>query len=147
MKEDSLMPMIDIYASKGTFKNKNKLAQEAAVLVKSVEGVPDIPMFRQNTVGFIHEVDTISNIDGENDYIRVQILTNSGALTREQQIEVTKKMTELIAKATGDSKRIDKIAVLLTEAVSGGWGIWGHAYENEELVEAAKIELSLMNQK
>lgn len=138
--------MIDIYATAGTFKNTKKLAQEAATLVKSIENVPDIPMFRQNTVGFIHEVNTVANVDGETDYIRAQILTNSGALTRDQQIELTKKMTKLIAKAAGDSMRIDKIAVLITEAVPGGWGIWGNAHKNEELVEAARKEIASLTQ-
>ena len=41
------MPMIDIYAKAGTFADTHKLAIDAAMIVKSVEGVPDIPMFRQ----------------------------------------------------------------------------------------------------
>jgi len=43
------MPMIDIYAAAGTFADIKKLSTDAAALVKSVEQVPDIPMFRKNT--------------------------------------------------------------------------------------------------
>jgi hypothetical protein len=49
------MPMIDIYAAAGTFTETHKLATDAAALIKAVEGVPDIAMFRKNTAAFIHE--------------------------------------------------------------------------------------------
>ena len=42
------MPMIDIYAPAGTFKDRKKLAIDAAATLKAIEGVPDIPMFRQS---------------------------------------------------------------------------------------------------
>ena len=32
--------------------------------------------------------------------------------------------------------------VLLTEAPEGGWGLWGHAHTNEELVAAARAEMA-----
>jgi hypothetical protein len=31
--------------------------------------------------------------------------------------------------------------VLLTEAIEGGWGLWGHAHTNAELVAAAREEI------
>ena len=59
------MPMIDIYATAGTFSDTRKLAADAAAVVKGVENVPDIPMFRQNTAAFVHEMaaGTIANVD------------------------------------------------------------------------------------
>ena len=74
------MPMIDIYAAAGTFKDPHKLAIDAATTVKSVEQVPDIPMFRKNTAAFVHELPAhaIANVDGDSNYVRVQVLTNSG---------------------------------------------------------------------
>jgi hypothetical protein len=30
---------------------------------------------------------------------------------------------------------------LLTEAIEGGWGLWGHAHTNAEIVSAAKAEI------
>ena len=50
------MPMIDIYAAAGAFADPHKLAADAAAVVKGVEKVPDIPMFRQNTAAFVHEM-------------------------------------------------------------------------------------------
>src|SRR4029077_20979668 len=98
------MPMIDIYAAAVTFPNIKKLATDAAALVKSVEQVPDIPMFRKNTAAFVHEMPAgaISNVDGDSNYVRVQVLTNAGALDREKQIALVERPTELIATAAND---------------------------------------------
>ena len=32
--------------------------------------------------------------------------------------------------------------ILLTEAVEGGWGFWGHANTNAELVDAARAQIA-----
>jgi len=137
------MPMIDIYAAAGTFPNTKKLATDAAALVKSVEQVPDIPMFRKNTAAFVHEMPAtaVSNVDGDADYVRVQLLTNAGALDRDKQIALVDKMTDLIATAANDPELKTRTWVLLTEAAPGGWGLWGHAQTNEELVSAARAEI------
>ena len=95
------MPMIDIYAAAGTFADIKKLSTDAATLVKSVEQVPDIPMFRQNTAAFVHEMPA----------------------------------------AASDPELKTRTWVLLTEAAPGGWGLWGHAQTNEDLVSAARAEI------
>jgi hypothetical protein len=81
------MPMIDIYATAGTFSDTRKLAADAAAVVKGVENVPDIPMFRQNTAAFVHEmaVGTIANVDGDGGHVRVQVLTNATRSTAESR--------------------------------------------------------------
>ena len=137
------MPMIDIYAAVGMFSDPKKLASDAAALLKSVEQVPDIPMFRKNTAAFVHEMpaSAIANVDGDCDYVRVQVLTNAGALDRDKQIILVDKMTDLIATAAGDPELKTRTWVLLTEAAPGGWGLWGHAQTNEELVSAARAEI------
>ena len=137
------MPMIDIYAVAGTFPDVKRLATDAAALVKTVEQVPDIPMFRKNTAAFVHEMlaSAIANVDGDSNYVRVQVLTNAGALDRNKQIELVGKMTDLIATAAGDPELKTRTWVLLSEAAPGGWGLWGHAHTNEELVAAARAEM------
>ena len=138
------MPMIDIYATAGTFSDPHALAKEAAATVKSIEQVPDIPMFRKNTAAFVHELKSsaLSNVDGDTNYVRVQVLTNQGALDRPKQIAVVRQLTDLIAKAAGDDSLKQRTWVLLTEAVEGGWGLWGHAHKNDEIVTAAKSEIA-----
>jgi phenylpyruvate tautomerase PptA (4-oxalocrotonate tautomerase family) len=140
------MPMIDIYAAAGTFKDPHKLAIDAATTVKSVEQVPDIPMFRKNTAAFVHELPAhaiaIANVDGDSNYVRVQVLTNSGALDRDKQIAVVRQLTDLVAKAAGDPALAQRTWVLLTEAPQGGWGLWGHAHTNDEIVGAARAEIA-----
>jgi phenylpyruvate tautomerase PptA (4-oxalocrotonate tautomerase family) len=136
--------MIDIYAAAGTFADIKKLAADAAALVKSVEQVPDIPMFRKNTAAFVHEmpVAAISNVDGDGNYVRVQVLTNAGALDRDKQISLVEQFVDLIASAAKDPELKTRTWVLLTEAAPGGWGLWGHAHTNEELVGAARAEIA-----
>ena len=138
------MPMIDIYAQAGTFADTKKLATDAATIVKNVEGVPDIPMFRKNTAAFVHELPSgsLSNVAGDENYVRVQVLTNAGALDRDKQIVVVRALTELVAAAAGDSSLTERTWVLLTEALEGGWGLWSHAHTNEELVAAARVEIA-----
>ena len=138
------MPMIDIYAKQGTFADRHGLATEAAATVMRVEGVPEIPMFRENTAAFVRELPgaAISDVDGRSDHVRVQVLTNAGALNREQQLAVVEQLTALVVDAAGDTSLARRTWVLLTEAAPGGWGLWGHAHTNEELVAAARAEIA-----
>jgi phenylpyruvate tautomerase PptA (4-oxalocrotonate tautomerase family) len=138
------MPMIDVYATVGTFPDEHRLAADLASAVMTIEQVPDIPMFRKNTAAFIHDLPTtaLANVDGDSAYVRVQVLTNAGALDREKQIAVVRSLTELVAAAAGDPSLTERTWVLLTEAPEGGWGLWGHAHTNEELVAAARTEIA-----
>ena len=138
------MPMTDVYAAAGTFADTHQLAIDLATAVMTVEQVPDIPMFRSNTAAFIHELPdgALSNVDGAGNYVRVQVLTNAGALDRDKQLAVVEQFTAIVAEAAGDGFPADHTWVLLTEAVPGGWGLWGHANTNEELVAAARAEIA-----
>src|SRR6478609_5900138 len=117
------MPMIDVYATAGTFPDSHGLARVLARTVMEIEQVPDIPLFRQNTAAFVHDLPSgaLSNVDGEGDHVRVQVLTN--------------------AEAAGDPSLVERTWVLLTEAPEGGWGIAGHANTNTELVGLARAQL------
>jgi phenylpyruvate tautomerase PptA (4-oxalocrotonate tautomerase family) len=143
------MPMIDVYATAGTFTDKHKLAADLAATLMAIEKVPDIPMFRQNTAGFVHELPDgdLSNVDGESDYVRVQVLTNAGALDRDKQLAVVSQFTQIVADAAGDPALAERTWVLLTEAVPGGWGLSGHANTNDELVAAARKQIAELQAK
>jgi len=94
------VPMIDIYAARGTFADPHRPA--AAATVMAVEQVlPDIPLFRQNTAAFIHDLDpaAISDVDGDTRHIRVQVLTNADALDRDKQLTVVQRLTDLVVEA------------------------------------------------
>jgi phenylpyruvate tautomerase PptA (4-oxalocrotonate tautomerase family) len=138
------VPMIDVYAAAGTFADRHQLAVDLAAAVMAIEQVPDIPMFRQNTAAFVHELaaDSLSNVDGDSTYVRVQVLTNAGALDRDKQLAVVEQLTRLVAAAAGDPALADRTWVLLTEAIPGGWGLRGHANTNEELVAAARAQIA-----
>jgi phenylpyruvate tautomerase PptA (4-oxalocrotonate tautomerase family) len=140
------MPMIDVYSVAGTFADKRGLASTLAATLMEIEQVPNIPMFRSNTAGFVHELsaDAIANVDGAGNYVRVQVLTNAGALDREKQLAVVKRFTAIIAEAACDASLAGRTWVLLTEAVPGGWGLGGHANTNDELVAAARAEIAAL---
>lgn len=138
------MPMIDVYATTGTFADKHQLAIDLASTVMRVEQVPDIPMFRKNTAAFIHELPEgdLSNVDGDSGYVRVQVLTNAGALDRGKQLVLVEQLTALVATAAADPTLAERTWVLLTEAPDGGWGLNGHANTNNELIGAARAQIA-----
>jgi phenylpyruvate tautomerase PptA (4-oxalocrotonate tautomerase family) len=138
------MPMIDVYATPGTFTDKHRLATDLAAALMTIEQVPDISMFRQNTAAFIHDLPagSLANVDGKSDYVRIQVLTNAGALDRRKQLAVVERLTNIAADAAGDPALIGRTWVLLTEAPDGGWGLAGHANTNEELVAAARAQIA-----
>jgi phenylpyruvate tautomerase PptA (4-oxalocrotonate tautomerase family) len=138
------MPMIDVYAASGTFADPKALARELAATLMKIESVPDIPMFRKNTAAFVHDLPAgaLSNVEGDSNYVRVQVLTNAGALDRDKQLAVVRQFTDLVAAAANDPSLSNRTWVLLTEAIDGGWGLAGHANTNAELVEAARAQIA-----
>jgi phenylpyruvate tautomerase PptA (4-oxalocrotonate tautomerase family) len=138
------MPMIDVYASEGTFADKHTLAQNLAGAVMRWEAVPDLALFRDNTAAFIHDLpaQAISNAAGASNYVRVQVLTPTGVLDRAKQLGVVKELTNIIASAAGDPTLTDRTWVLITESPEGGWGINGHANTGADIADAARQELA-----
>jgi phenylpyruvate tautomerase PptA (4-oxalocrotonate tautomerase family) len=138
------MPMIDVYAAKGTFGAKKDLVKALTAAMMRWEGVPPISLFKDNTAAFIHELepDALGNANGASNYARVQILTPIGVLDREKQIGVVKEMTEIVAAAAGDPTLSDRTWVLIHESPDGGWGLDGEAMTNADIAAAARRELS-----
>jgi phenylpyruvate tautomerase PptA (4-oxalocrotonate tautomerase family) len=101
------MPMIDVYATAGTFADTHQLAADLTAAVMTVEQVPDIPMFRQNIAAFVHDLPaaSLSNVDGDTSYVRIQVLTNAGALDPGKQLAVVEQLTRIAADAAGDPTR------------------------------------------
>jgi phenylpyruvate tautomerase PptA (4-oxalocrotonate tautomerase family) len=138
------MPMIDVYAAEGTFASKHDLAQQLAAAVMRWEQVPPIALFEKNTAAFVHDLpaDAISNVAGDSNYVRVQVLTPVGVLDRDKQLGVVKELTEIVARAAGDATLPQRTWVLLTESPEGGWGIAGHANTQADIAAAARAVLS-----
>jgi phenylpyruvate tautomerase PptA (4-oxalocrotonate tautomerase family) len=137
------MPMIDVYATAGTFKDRKRLATELAAAVMRWEKVPELALFQKNTAAFIHELpaDSISNVSGDSDYVRVQVLTPVGVLDREKQLGVVRELTDIVAAAAGDPTLADRTWVLITESPEGGWGINGHANTGADIATSARAAL------
>jgi phenylpyruvate tautomerase PptA (4-oxalocrotonate tautomerase family) len=138
------MPMIDVYSADGTFADKHALARDLAAAVMRWEKVPELPLFRKNTAAFVHDLptDSISNVDGDASYVRVQVLTPAGVLDREKQLGVVRELTDIVAAAADDPTLAERTWVLLTESPEGGWGINGHANTGPDIAQAARSQLA-----
>ena len=143
------MPMIDVYSAEGTFADKHALARDLAAAVMRWEKVPELSLFRKNTAAFVHELpaDSLSNVDGEGNYVRVQVLTPVGVLNRDKQLGVVKELTDIVTAASGDPTQGDRTWVLITESPEGGWGISGHANTGSDIAQAARSQLAALADK
>ena len=137
------MPMIDVYSTAGTFRDKRTLARDLAAAVMKQEQVPPLALFKDNTAAFIHDLpaDAIANVNGDSNYVRVQVLTPVGVLDRQKQLGVVKDLTEIVARAAGDPSLAGRTWVLITESPEGGWGIAGHANTGADIAGAARKAL------
>src|SRR5881628_2179678 len=135
--------MIDVYAKDGTFRDRKTLAKNLAAAVMRWEKVPDLALFKDNTAAFIHDLpaDAISNVSGDSNYVRVQVLTPVGVLDRDKQLGVVKELTDIVAAAAGDQSLAARTWVLITESPDGGWGIAGHANTGADIANAARKAL------
>jgi len=140
------MPMIDVYATAGTFGDKHALARDLAAAVMRWEQVPKISLFQKNTAAFVHDLPagSISNVDGDSNYVRVQVLTPAGVLNREKQIGVVRELTDLVAAAAHDPSLANRTWVLIYESPDGGWGINGKANTGADIAQAARAELAAL---
>ena len=138
------MPMIDVYATTGTFQDKHALAKDLANAVMRWEQVPHISLFLNNTAAFVHDLpeDSLSNAAGDSNYVRVQVLTPIGVLDRDKQLGVVRELTDIVAAAAGDPTLTDRTWVLISESPEGGWGINGHANTGADIAAAARAELT-----
>jgi phenylpyruvate tautomerase PptA (4-oxalocrotonate tautomerase family) len=138
------MPMIDVYAPAGTFDEARELAHDLARAVMRWEGVPDIPLFADNTAAFVHHLpaDAMSDAAGASNHVRVQVLTPAGVLDRDKQLGVVKELTEIVAAAARDPALADRTWVLITESPDGGWGIAGHANTQADIAASARAALA-----
>jgi len=138
--------MIDLYSAEGTFADKHTLAKDLAAAVMRWEKVPELSLFRKNTAAFVHDLPagSISNVDGDGNYVRVQVLTPAGVLDRDKQLGVVRELTDIVAAAAGDPTLAERTWVLLTESPEGGWGINGHANTGSDIARAARSELAAL---
>src|ERR1700694_3590958 len=143
------MPMIDVYAAVGIFKDKHELAKNLAAAVMRWEKVPDLSLFKNNTAAFIHDLpaDSLSNVVGDSNYVRVQLLSPVVVLDRDKQLGVVRDLTDIVAAAADDPTLAERTWVLLTESPEGGWGVAGHANTGADIATAARAEIAAISAK
>lgn len=140
------MPMIDVYSVTGTFADKHRLARDLAAAVMKWEKVPELALFKKNTAAFVHDLptDSLSNVDGDRNYVRVQVLTPVGVLDRDKQLGVVQELTDIVAAAADDPTLTERTWVLITESPEGGWGINGHANTGSDIADAARKQIAAL---
>ena len=77
----------------------------------------------------------IANVDGEDSYVRIQVLTNAGALDRSKQLAVIVRLTKIAADAAGDPAA--------HRGPGRGLGLGGHANTNHMLAAASRTQVGL----
>jgi hypothetical protein len=138
------VPMIDVYATEGTFADPHQLAADPGPDANDHRRCPRHPQVPQEH-GRAYPRDgrsAISNVDGHSGYVRVQVLTNAGALDRDKQLAVVSQFRQLVTTAAADPSLSERTWVLLTEAIDGGWGLGDHANTNDELIAAARAQMA-----
>jgi phenylpyruvate tautomerase PptA (4-oxalocrotonate tautomerase family) len=137
------MPMIDVYTRADLFPvdADRELGEALTLAVLRAEGVAvPGPFHLNNTAAFVHRMPTSAiqtAATAASRTVRVQVITPPAALTREGQKQLTKEVTEIVAKISGDSTQGSRTWVILTEAAEGGWGIAGTAFGREEFAALA----------
>ena len=137
------MPMIDVYAAADIFPadSDRQLGEALTMAVLRAEGVPTPgPFHTNNTAVYIHRMEAAAvqtAATAQARTVRIQIITPPGSLEREGQKQIVEEATEIVAKVAGDVSLAARTWVILTEAVEGGWGMFGTAFGREEFAALA----------
>lgn len=137
------MPMIDVYAPADLFPagTDRQLGEALTLAVLRAEGVAAPgPFHSDNTAVYIHRMEAAAVQTAATALartVRVQIITPPGSLDRAGQKQIVREATEIVAKIAGDATQPARTWVLLTEAVEGGWGMFGTAFGQEEFAALA----------
>jgi phenylpyruvate tautomerase PptA (4-oxalocrotonate tautomerase family) len=83
-------------------------------------------------------------VDGDSNYVRVQVLTPVGVLDREKQLGVVSELTSIVSKAAGDPSLTERTWVLICESPEGGWGIGGNANTGADIAQAARAQIAAL---
>lgn len=137
------MPMIDVYAAADLFPagTERALGEALTLAVLRAEGVSTPgPFHADNTAVYLHRlpaaaVQTAASAEART--VRIQIVTPPGSLNRDGQKQIVKEATEIVARVAGDATLPARTWVVLTEAVEGGWGMFGTAFGKEEFAALA----------
>ena len=132
------MPMIDVYAASDLFPagTDRELGEALTRAVLRAEGVPNPgPFHADNTAVYVHRMDPATVQTAATALartVRIQIVTPPGSLNRDGQKQIVKEATEIVVKVANDPTLAARTWVVLTEAVEGGWGMFGTAFGKQE---------------
>jgi hypothetical protein len=140
------MTMIDdIYTKDGIHADRDALARDLGAGVMQWEPVPDSALFRNHTAPASDDfaAGEISDVAGQSNDTRGQVVTSVGALDRDKQIGVAEELTDdIIASPSRDLRLAGSAWVLLTESPEGGWGVAGRANTVADLDDAPRADIA-----
>ena len=137
------MPMIDVYAAAELFPagTDRELGEALTRAVLRAEGVPNPgPFHADNTAVYLHRMEAAAvqtAATARARTVRIQIVTPPGSLNRDGQRQIVREATEIVTKVAGDPTLAARTWVVLTEAVEGGWGMFGTAFGQPEFAALA----------
>jgi hypothetical protein len=101
--------MIDVYAAAGTFGDRHARRRPGhrGHDHRTSAGHPDVSA-QHRRVRPRATRRQLSNVDGDSTYLRVQVLTNAGAVDRDKQLAVVEQLTQIVATAAGDPSLADR---------------------------------------
>jgi len=133
--------MIEVHATAGTFQDRHEVARNLATALTRWEQVPHLALFEEDTAAFVHDLteDAIASVDGDSNYVRVEVLMPEGVLDRAEQLGLVKELTDIIVDAAGDPAVAERTWVVFTASPEGGWAVAGHADARQDITRACDV--------
>ena len=142
------MPVIDNTTAEHTPLDPHGPATDAAATVMGIEevpGMPDVPHRHRRVCVHHLPAAAVADDDDGSGFIRVQVLTDAGALDRAKQRAVVRALADLVVRAAGVESARDRTRVQLVEASDGGCGLWEHVHSTTEMVAAARERIAAVS--
>ena len=144
------MPLIQVFAPKGSVSEKSRQEISRALLdeVIEAEGAPDTPLVRSITWVLWRDIDEwwVGSgplaADDPPRYI-VQVGVPGGAMDDAKRQEMVARVTQVLAKADNDPDRFTRepvAFVVVDEIPDGSWGTMGRVIRYADLVSLVKAD-------
>ncbi|BBX44995.1 hypothetical protein GCM10009641_24130 [Mycobacterium cookii] len=129
------MPMIDLTYVRGSLHQQalGRLTDELVTALLRAERVPDTPFLRENTLVYLHELDsTALSVGGRGEgasRFRVEMTVFDGALSKDRKEQLAADVHVAVCAAAGiepDGDRAFHVWTLIHEIPEGNWAGGGN---------------------
>ena len=141
------MPMIDVYSAEGTFADKHALARDLASGRHALgEGSRNCrcsgrtPRLCPRPPGRLK----LSNVDGDGDYVHVQVLTPGGRVGPRQEFGVVRELTDIVCRRRGKPGLTERTWCSLHRVARRRMGDKRACQQGADIAEAARSQLAAL---